>query len=195
MPRLRCNLVSMHDSLFVASLQAADPIIRQVEISQLANETPCAQWNLHELLNHLVYEIAWVPELLAGKTIAEVGDKLEGDLVDKQPYEAWSKYRHEAEAVALSAHPEAITHLSYGDVTVKYYLDEVATDVFIHTWDVAQSIGAEYHISAHVAKELYRISRPKIPAMQLAGLVAKPKPTTINPTPEAKLLALYGRNS
>lgn len=184
----------MDKSLIVSSLVAADPIIRQVEISQLSSETPCAQWDLHQLLNHMAGELAWVPELLAGKTVAEVGDSLSGDLVDKHPHDAWNKYRREAEVAALSSHPETIVHLSYGDVTAKYYLDEVATDIYIHTWDVAQAIGAEYHIPERVAKELYRISRPKIPAMQLAGLVTKtPKKASIYHGAEDKLLALYGR--
>ncbi len=183
----------MDKSLFLASLDAAEPIMRRVEVSELANETPCTQWNLHELLNHIANELAWVPPLLAGKTIAEVGSSLDGDLVDKHPREAWEKYRHEAEVAAQGASLDSIVHLSYADVTVKYYLDEMATDIYIHTWDVAKAIGADFRIPPKIAHELYRISRPKIPAMQTAGIVAKPPVNTINHGAQAKLLALYGR--
>jgi uncharacterized protein (TIGR03086 family) len=185
----------MDKSLFLSSLAAADPIMRQVELSQLANETPCTQWNLHELLNHMVNELAWVSPLLAGKTIAEVGDSLDGDLVDKHPHEAWDRYRHEAEAAAQGVLQDLTVHLSYADVTAKYYLDEMATDIYIHTWDVAKAIGAEFHIPPKIARELYRISRPKIQAMQTAGMVAKPKVATINRSAQDKLLAIYGRQS
>ena len=47
--------------------------------------TPCTEWDVHALVNHLVYEMRWSVPLFAGGTIAEVGDRFEGDLLGDDP--------------------------------------------------------------------------------------------------------------
>ena len=38
---------------------------------------------------------------------------------------------------------DRIVHLSYGDVPADHYVNEVATDLLIHGWDLARAIGAD----------------------------------------------------
>jgi hypothetical protein len=40
---------------------------------------------LRRIINYHAYDDAWVPEVLAGKTIAEVGMKWDGDLLGDHP--------------------------------------------------------------------------------------------------------------
>ena len=42
---------------------------------------------LKKLMNYHAYDDAWVPETLAGKTIAEVGTQFDGDLLGDNPKE------------------------------------------------------------------------------------------------------------
>ncbi|HEV7864926.1 MAG TPA: maleylpyruvate isomerase family mycothiol-dependent enzyme, partial [Acidimicrobiia bacterium] len=76
--------------------------------------TPCADWTVRALVRHLVYEELWTPPLLEGQTLADVGDRFEGDILGADPQVAWK----EAAAAALSpASPEVLTrtvHLSFG---------------------------------------------------------------------------------
>jgi uncharacterized protein (TIGR03083 family) len=37
--------------------------------------TPCEGWTVRDLVDHLVVEQLWVPALLGGATVAEVGDR------------------------------------------------------------------------------------------------------------------------
>src|ERR671924_356790 len=62
--------------------------VATVRADQWHNPTPCADWDVRALVNHLVYENRWVPELLAGRTVAQVGDAYEGDLLGEDPVEA-----------------------------------------------------------------------------------------------------------
>ena len=43
------------------------------------------EWNVRELVNHVVGEDAWTVPLMRGATIAEVGDSLDGDLLGERP--------------------------------------------------------------------------------------------------------------
>src|SRR5262249_30896405 len=42
--------------------------------------TPCEGWDVRELVNHIVSGNFWAGELARGKTIEEVGDRLDGDV-------------------------------------------------------------------------------------------------------------------
>jgi uncharacterized protein (TIGR03086 family) len=77
--------------------------------------TPCTGWDVRTLVNHLVYEDLWTPEMVAGRTIAEVGDRYEGDQLGEDPVGTWE--RASRAAVAAVGEPGALdrtVHLSFG---------------------------------------------------------------------------------
>src|SRR3954447_5318214 len=47
--------------------------------------TPCEDWDVRALVHHIVEEERWAPLLLAGATIADVGDRLAGELLGDAP--------------------------------------------------------------------------------------------------------------
>ncbi len=51
--------------------------------------TPCAAWNVRDLVNHVVAQARRVAPLLAGVTLNEVGEQLDGDLLGDDPVRAW----------------------------------------------------------------------------------------------------------
>jgi uncharacterized protein (TIGR03086 family) len=51
--------------------------------------TPCTEWTVRDLVNHLVGEHLWAPHLLRGETVEQVGDRYEGDVLGKDPVAAW----------------------------------------------------------------------------------------------------------
>src|SRR5579864_1921766 len=112
-------------------------LAREVSPSQWAATTPCAEWDVRALVNHVAGEYLWVPELLAGRTIADVGSRLDGDLLGDDPLEALVNAARDAQAAARE--DDALTrvvHLSFGDVPGAEYLKQMAVDsVFTRgTW-------------------------------------------------------------
>src|SRR3954466_5968719 len=63
--------------------------VEAVADNQWGLPTPCADWDVRALVHHLVYENVWSPPLLEGQTIAQVGDRFEGDLLGDDPKAAW----------------------------------------------------------------------------------------------------------
>ena len=51
-----------------------DSRVRRVRPEQWDWDTPCKEWSVRDLVNHLVHEQLWAPELLAGCTVEQVGD-------------------------------------------------------------------------------------------------------------------------
>ena len=60
--------------MFLRSVEEFDSRMAEVGADDMGNPTPCTEWSVRDLINHLVNEDRWVAPLLAGKTIAEVGD-------------------------------------------------------------------------------------------------------------------------
>jgi len=183
----------MKKSLFETALDMADGVIAQVSASMLERPTPCQDWNMRQLLNHMYNELAWVPELLAGKTIDQVGDALDGDLVGDDLHKSWDMYAGAARTAAVRSAPEKVVHLSYGNSPANDYLNEMAADITVHTWDVAQAAGLKFRIDNTLAEAIYTQTKPNIAAWRKAGLVGAEKPVPPGASAEAKLIALFGR--
>src|SRR4051794_38868354 len=73
-----------------SALRQFDNRVYEIRPAQWHDPTPDTEWDVTELVRHLVYEQLWVPPLFAGSTIAEVGDAFDGDILGRDPVAAWS---------------------------------------------------------------------------------------------------------
>ncbi|HSX45244.1 MAG TPA: TIGR03086 family metal-binding protein [Candidatus Saccharimonadales bacterium] len=181
--------------LFRHSLSQAEHCVRLVQDDQLTNDTPCTDWNLHDLVGHMVYELMWLPEIAEGKTVKEVGDRFDGDLLGKDIQAAWDRASHNALAAVEKADSKATAHLSYGDVSMFDYIDEMARDMMIHGWDVGQSINCNLIFEPEVLKTMYDYVLPRKDRFAKSGLFGKPVDVPESATLQTKFLALVGRKA
>jgi uncharacterized protein (TIGR03086 family) len=105
--------------------------------------TPCREWDVRALVDHLVVENLWIPPLLAGKRIDEVTGIPDGDVLGDDPLRAWDASAAEALAAAAQTPLDATTHLSFGDVPVAEYLWQLTVDALVHAWDLARATGQD----------------------------------------------------
>ncbi|MGH2689344.1 MAG: TIGR03086 family metal-binding protein, partial [Actinomycetota bacterium] len=98
--------------------------------------------------------------LVGGLTIAEVGDRLEGDLLGLDPKGAWRTAAAEATgACEPEGAMERTVHISAGPAPAKEYLRERVADLTIHAWDLARALGVDEQLDAElvaVSLDLYR---------------------------------------
>jgi uncharacterized protein (TIGR03086 family) len=166
---------------------------RQIGREQWSAATPCTEWNVRMLVNHVAGEYLWVPEMLAGRTIAEVGDRLDGDVLGDDPLQALISAR--AAALAAIDAPEALetaVHLSFGDLPAEEYVEQMALDSVIHSWDLANGIGADERLDPELVELCYADLQATAEAWRSAGVFGPEKPASDDST-QAKLLALTGR--
>src|SRR4051794_41457427 len=93
-----------------------DRRVAAIKDDQWKDPTPDTEWDVRALVHHLVYEMVWAPPLFEGKTVTDIGDQYEGDILGADPKKAWN----DAKAVALKSvsKPGAMVdtiHLSFGD--------------------------------------------------------------------------------
>ena len=184
----------VEDQLFHKALHTVDAVMRQVKTDDMNKPTPCSEWDVRALMNHIVSETAWVEPLLQGKTVDEVGSSLDGDMLGTDPHESWHAYMIRSMNAANLADPEATAHLSYGNKSVKAYLDEVGGDIIIHAWDLAKGVDTMFIIDEDTCSAVMRGTRDVMPLGRQGGLIADVVPVKDSAGPMEKLLALYGRD-
>ena len=180
---------------FAKAIDQASPCVRRLEAGDLDKPTPCTEWNVKALLNHMVYELRWVPDILRGKTVQEVGSAYDGDLLGSDPLNAWHHAADGALVAAKQADPEMLVHLSYGDVLAKEYIAEVGRDMLIHGWDVGQALRCTMVFDKAIAQAIYDEMNPKREEFVRSSMFADPIEVTDDADIQTKLLALYGRTA
>jgi uncharacterized protein (TIGR03086 family) len=179
---------------YVAALDEIDEHVRAIGPDRWSNATPCTDWDVRALVDHIVYETLWVPDLLGGKTLGEVGDRYEGDRLGTDPVGAWTSAADAARgAVHRDETLSGTVHTSAGEVPAEGYMTEMLLDAVIHGWDVAQGIGVAHRIDPATAADLLTWFSPLAARMREAGSIAAPTPVAEDADEATRLIALSGR--
>lgn len=183
--------------LLHAHRRAMDEFDRRVHLigaNQWNNRTPCTEWTVRDLLNHLVAEQLWAPRLLAGASLHEVGDRFDGDVLGSDPAKAWS----EASAQARHAWdaPGAATgevNITGGVIPTEDYGWQMTGDLAVHAWDLARGIDTADELDPNLVTAVHARLGPQVEAWQGLGLFDPPRPIEDTAGEQTRLLALLGR--
>jgi uncharacterized protein (TIGR03086 family) len=184
--------------IFKVALAQATAVVKQVRPEHFANATPDSEWNVRDLVGHMLYELSWTPDMVEGKTTEEVGSAHDGDLIGGTDIDLsvhWQTAADKADIALDAADPEETAHLSYGDVSIDDYLRQAGGDQFIHSWDLGKSIGVPVHFDVETAQAIYDKMLPRRDDLQKSGLFAGPLTVPEDADIQTKLLALFGRDA
>ncbi|WP_200303104.1 TIGR03086 family metal-binding protein [Streptomyces adelaidensis] len=157
--------------------------------------TPCAEWSVRDLVNHLVSEQLWVPSLVRDACmIEEVGDTFEGDLLGTDPAASWDTAAHSArEAFAGPGALERTVHLSYGDTPATAYCAQMVADLVVHAWDLSRAIGADERLPQELVSFAADEVAPYAEELEKSGLFGAPVEPPAGADAQTRLLCLLGR--
>ena len=176
------------------ALAATRGIVAGIAPDQWTGPSVLEGMSVADLVHHVVYGNFWVGPLMAGRSIADVGDEFEGDLLGTDPLAAYDR----SSAVADDAfkRPGAMTDLvavSYGPVPGEVYAGHRFMDVLIHGWDLAASTGQPRTLDPELVAGCWEIVEPQARQLAAAGAFADPVPVPDDADPQTRLLALTGR--
>jgi uncharacterized protein (TIGR03086 family) len=191
-----------HMDLRAVHHQAVDsvtPVVELVTPDQLELPTPCAEWSLRQLLEHMVGQNHGFAAAARGQgaELAVWAPRALGD----DPSHAWAVSAGDVVAAfAAAADDETMQLAEFGpgaQFPVKTALSFVILDTLIHGWDVAVTTEQPFGCDAETARLLVRIARevPADPAAREPGRPFRPAldlPATASPFDQA--LALTGRD-
>ena len=124
-------------------------------------------------------EEAWIPDMLAGRTMDEVGqDKFDGDLLGADPQGGIARLADAAgAAVSQVTDPDAPVYASYGEVTTSHYLWRLAITRSFVAHDIAFALGTTAcPLTEEFARPAYEFTAPDAERWRALGIFREPLP-------------------
>ena len=184
-------------------------VLSEHSLTRVFDGIPDDQWNLpvpksiqkdevtlKKLMNYHAYDDAWVPETLAGKTIAEVGTQYDGDLLGDTPKRNWDSIVAKAvsavEALTI-VDMDKTTHLSYGDFPVKDYLWHITLFRTFRTVDIARFLHVDDSLPDDLVKGMWELLEPQATMLRELGVFGSVVEVSKDAPLYERLLGLSGR--
>ena len=178
------------------ALEATGRTVSGIDKDQLAEPTPDPEWDVRALLNHVVAGNLWAAELAAGRTIAEVGDRLDGDVLGDDHAAAYNaSAKVAADAFEVPGALEAPCAVSYGPVPGSVYAGHRFLDVLVHGWDLATATGQDTRLDPELVQGCIDVIEPQAELLRASGAFGAPIETEPDADPQTRLLAMLGRAS
>jgi uncharacterized protein (TIGR03086 family) len=182
--------------LYLRAMAATQGIMEGVPADRWDASTPCTEWNARQVANHIIGENLWAAELFQGKTIAQVGTALEGDLTGDDPAGAYRRsVRLAQDAAGAPGAMQSVCHLSFGDYSGSDYAAQLFLDTLIHGWDIARATDQNTRLDPELVAACQPIAQELTRQFRQAGVFGEDLPVDADAEPQTRLLALLGRSA
>jgi uncharacterized protein (TIGR03086 family) len=173
-----------------AAITSTRDVLAHTDRAQLGDPTPCAQWTVADLVNHIVGGQVF---FRAGITGAPMGGE-EQDFAAGDFLAAFD----EASAATLAAFREdgamdRVCNLPWGQMPGSAFAGLAATDTFTHGWDLAKATGQSTDLDPGLSATLLAAAQAMIqPAFRSEeGTVFGPERTVPDGASDADRLAAF----
>jgi len=150
---------------------------------------------MREVINYHAYDDAWVPDMLAGKTMDEAGrDKFDGDLLGDDPT---GKFAAIVETACTAAEQlddlERTVHCSFGDFTAREYFWQINGFRALRAHDIAKVIGADTKLPDALVHGIWEEISPHVEEWRAIGVFPAAVPVPEDAPLQDRLLGITGR--
>lgn len=148
-----------------AALEVTVPLVAAVREEQWSAATPCSEWSVHDLVNHVVAGNLMFATALRGGQLPPPGSAgpWAGDQLGAQPVAA---FRDSADAVVTAfAQPgvmERPVTVPFGTVPGVVALHLRLTEILVHGWDLARATGQTVTFPEDLVEQELDFTRGKL---------------------------------
>ncbi|WP_117215682.1 TIGR03086 family metal-binding protein [Allorhizocola rhizosphaerae] len=179
--------------LMVKAVAETAAVVRGVKPDQMSAPTPCRDWDVRVLANHLL-QVA-VALRLAGRGEAVPGGLWADDLLTGD----WAaRFEDETrQAIAAWAEPSAwdgVVDMGGSAMPAGLAATMLVSDLVIHGWDLARATGQDYRCDDDVAELAYRFVAQTGEQGRAMGIYAEPVPVADDASMLERAVAISGRN-
>jgi uncharacterized protein (TIGR03086 family) len=150
---------------------------------------------LRDIINYHAYDDAWVPDMLAGKTMAEAGaTKFDGDLLGADPKGSYAAIVERAvDTVSHFTDLDRTVHCSFGDFTAREYFWQINMFRGLRARDIARLIGVSDRLPDALVQGIWDEIAPHAEEWRQIGVFGPQVMVPDDASLQDKLLALTGR--
>ena len=175
----------------LARAQAAvGALIARLRPDQWTVPTPCTEWNVREVVNHLVGMNLVFVAMFDGSPLPQ----RRADCLGDDPVGAFQRSATALEAAA--ARPGVLARSSAGPLGSATGADRLhwrIADLLTHGWDLTQATGEPIELPDDLVERALSLVRDQLPNQPRAGRFADPQPIADTAPAIERLAALTGR--
>ena len=174
-------------------------VMAGVRQSQIDAPTPCAEWNVHGLVNHLIGGLEFTAAGIAGipTTIrpneaesSQINERAVGNLA--QAYDA--ALSHLLELAAAPGALERTAMTPFGEMPVNRIFVGTVMDQLIHCWDLAKATGQDTTLDADLVDFAFAALQSGFADLgRQAGFIGPEQAIADDASQLDKLIAYMGR--
>jgi uncharacterized protein (TIGR03086 family) len=190
--------------VFVLGDRALDRVVQQIDDDQWDMDMPASFARrdspsvptLRTIIGYHASDDAWVPDMLAGRTMDEGGkDKFSGDLLGDNPKAAFAAIVDTAVAAAEGLDDlERTVHCSFGDFKAREYLWQINSFRGLRAWDIAKVIGIDPTLPDELVHGLWEELSPHAEEWRAIGVYPAAVPVSDDAPLMQRLLGMTGRD-
>ncbi len=195
-------MIDVLDRFLAASTEFGQRL-PSVRPGQWTAPTPCAEWNVRQLVNHMARGNLNYVDLLAGSSREDFLRMRDADALGDDPLAAYAgSVRLVADAFGRPGALDQVLDYPLGKVTGRQALAVRATDSAIHAWDLARALGVDDRLDADLVAwisdglgEIYAgLAESPVAAETTHRFFAPPGVVSGSVSRQERLLNLMGRN-
>jgi uncharacterized protein (TIGR03086 family) len=190
--------------VFVLADRALNKVVAQIKDEQWQMPMPPSfarrdtehTPTLREIIAYHAYDDSWVPDMLAGKTMAEAGkDNHTGDLLGDNPRATFAAIVDKACAAAEALDDlDRVVHCSFGDFSAREYLWQVNSFRGLRAHDLARVIGIDPALPDELVHGLWDEISPHADEWRTFGVFPAAIPVPSDAPLLNRLLGITGRD-
>jgi uncharacterized protein (TIGR03086 family) len=173
--------------LFGAASDRAIAVVEGVRADQLGAPTPCAEWTVQQLIDHLAAGTEYLLSATTG-----------GEPAGCSPATAADYRRGVADVLNAVTVPGAMERTCTSPLGFVWPVSQAVAgtfmDVLIHTWDLARATGQDDRLDPGLVDACTAMFLPEMPERgRAAGIIGPAVEVADDASPQVRLLAAMGR--
>ncbi|MCA1690750.1 MAG: TIGR03086 family metal-binding protein [Acidimicrobiales bacterium] len=169
--------------------------LRLVRAEDWSRPTPCSEWDVRDLVNHVVGGALRYTMLLHGATADDVAVTRALDHLGEDPVGSFETKAQEVKTAFREAGALSRTvHHPAGDMSGEELLELRITEFAIHAWDLARALGADERLDPALVDAMWERLSETGTRLERGGYFSEPAGSVADTAPtQTKLLHLAGR--
>ena len=176
-------------------------VVAGISGSQLGLATPCTEWDVRAVLNHLLGTLSLGTALLGGTVPAVemvpgglpardlVGDAADGSIV--------AAYRTRVDTVLSASGGDALQRVHdtpLGAMPGVVLAGHTTLDILVHGWDLATATGQQHGIDERLAEQVLAFARQTIPEQHRGQRIGPEVAVAATAAATDRLVGFLGRH-
>ena len=165
-----------------------DQRVQAAADSSFANMSPCEGWTARDVVGHVTNNLRNATAGLTGGSATDVSS-------DEDIRVAWNGAREALLAAASTADLSVNIDGPFGPMPAEQFLGRIiATDLLVHTWDLARSIGADEALPVDLVEGAYSGLKPMDAMLRRPGVFSAKVEPPAGADMQTEFLCFLGRN-